>query len=233
MELLERSGMIRVILSPLSGTSDDARSWAQPSAALGRLLAATGPGGSLEGNEVWADPLCRLAVLLCSMSLDDLSGVVPETYWHTGGMRKKLDRLLPNTNRVLKTLKLSRSQEHRVLTMVGVGGLVPSLAKSGMPDHTWMSILSWHGGRAAFAIAWACSVQTGDTPLEVVEEFCERAWAVSPDQYAPEPLLTGEDLRSLGMLPGPEFKKILRELRAAQLDGLIRSRDEALRWLEK
>ena len=37
-----------------------------------------------------------------------------------------------------------------------------------------------------------------------------------------QPTYTGEDLRLLGISPGPIYKKILDELRAAWLDGLIK-----------
>lgn len=44
----------------------------------------------------------------------------------------------------------------------------------------------------------------------------------------PPPLVTGEDLKRLGLHPGPLFRPILEGVRAAQLDGQVRSPDEAL-----
>ena len=35
---------------------------------------------------------------------------------------------------------------------------------------------------------------------------------------APEPLVTGDDLKAVGMLPGPAFKRILDEVYDAQLE---------------
>jgi poly(A) polymerase len=43
----------------------------------------------------------------------------------------------------------------------------------------------------------------------------------------PERLLTGDDLQSMGFRPGPLFAQILRSLEDAQLDGQIRTREEA------
>jgi poly(A) polymerase len=40
--------------------------------------------------------------------------------------------------------------------------------------------------------------------------------------------LTGEDLKQLGLPPGPLFKRLLDAVREAQLDGTIRTRQEAL-----
>jgi poly(A) polymerase len=44
----------------------------------------------------------------------------------------------------------------------------------------------------------------------------------------PPPLLTGDDLLAQGMPAGPRFKDLLQRLRAAQLDGAIHSRGQAL-----
>ncbi|MBI3210408.1 MAG: CCA tRNA nucleotidyltransferase [Candidatus Solibacter usitatus] len=44
----------------------------------------------------------------------------------------------------------------------------------------------------------------------------------------PEPLLTGRDLIEAGFPPGPQFKKVLRAVEDAQLDGSIRTKEEAL-----
>jgi tRNA nucleotidyltransferase (CCA-adding enzyme) len=41
-------------------------------------------------------------------------------------------------------------------------------------------------------------------------------------------LLDGDDLRALGLPPGPRYRVLLEGVRAAQLDGAIRTRDEAV-----
>jgi len=47
----------------------------------------------------------------------------------------------------------------------------------------------------------------------------------------PPPLVTGQDLKALGMRPGPEFKEILDAVATRQLEGILRSREEALDWV--
>jgi poly(A) polymerase len=67
-----------------------------------------------------------------------------------------------------------------------------------------------------------------DESLEHVA-FCEqklRDW--SPDVLNPPPLLTGEDLLAMGIKRGPAFKRILDAVRAAQLDGTCKTKEEAL-----
>ena len=44
----------------------------------------------------------------------------------------------------------------------------------------------------------------------------------------PPPLVTGRDLVNLGLSPGPDFGKWLSRLQELQLDGTLRTREEAL-----
>lgn len=48
--------------------------------------------------------------------------------------------------------------------------------------------------------------------------------------FAPPPLLTGDDLTAAGWKPGPAFKKVLDAVYDAQLEGKIATKDEALRF---
>lgn len=45
------------------------------------------------------------------------------------------------------------------------------------------------------------------------------------------PLLTGNDLKNLGLKPGPAFKSILTMLREKQLDGELKSREDAIAFV--
>ena len=59
-------------------------------------------------------------------------------------------------------------------------------------------------------------------------EFCAerlREWGMA--DLNPPPLLTGDDLIRMGLKPGPLFKRLLDEVRAAQLDGTITTKAEA------
>lgn len=50
----------------------------------------------------------------------------------------------------------------------------------------------------------------------------------SAEHLQPEPLVTGADLIGMGYQPGPQFSRMLAMLEDAQLEGRIRSRDEAM-----
>jgi poly(A) polymerase len=64
-------------------------------------------------------------------------------------------------------------------------------------------------------------------------EFVRRFLAETPArEVRPPRLLTGDDLKALGFRPGPSFKEILDAVEEAQLNGRIRSHQDALRLVE-
>ncbi len=65
---------------------------------------------------------------------------------------------------------------------------------------------------------------------ERVRQFLEET---PPEQVRPERLVTGEDLKQLGLSPGPLFHEILSKVEDAQLDGRLRSREEALAFIRQ
>ena len=59
-------------------------------------------------------------------------------------------------------------------------------------------------------------------------DFVQRFLEVTPpEQVRPDRLLTGDDLQNLGFRPGPLFSQILQALEDAQLEGQIRTREDA------
>ena len=59
-------------------------------------------------------------------------------------------------------------------------------------------------------------------------DFCRTKLALPPAELNPPPLVTGDDLKQLGLPPGPAYREILDALRDAQLERRIASRAEAL-----
>lgn len=53
-----------------------------------------------------------------------------------------------------------------------------------------------------------------------------------PEQVRPTRLLTGDDLMALGFQAGPVFKSILQSVEDAQLDGRLRTKDEAVQFVK-
>jgi len=54
-----------------------------------------------------------------------------------------------------------------------------------------------------------------------------------PEIVHPPRLITGEDLKGLGLRPGPKFKEILLAVEEAQLDGRLRDKQSALQFAQE
>jgi poly(A) polymerase len=60
-------------------------------------------------------------------------------------------------------------------------------------------------------------------------DFVQRFLAETPpEQVRPPRLVTGDDLKGMGIVPGPRFKEILLAVEEAQLDGRFSDRESAL-----
>ena len=55
----------------------------------------------------------------------------------------------------------------------------------------------------------------------------------SNEPLIPPPLITGRDLIAAGLKPGPLFKKLLDSAQALQLEGGLKTREDALAWLRE
>ncbi len=71
-----------------------------------------------------------------------------------------------------------------------------------------------------------CAGSHGD--LENYEFLVGKRAELAAEPLIPPPLVTGHDLIALGLRPGPEFRRLLEAAQTAQLEGEIRTRDEAL-----
>jgi hypothetical protein len=64
--------------------------------------------------------------------------------------------------------------------------------------------------------------------------FCRRAMAEMGDaEIRPPRLLTGNDLITLGLTPGPAFKTILGEVEDHHLEGTLATRADALNYVRE
>jgi poly(A) polymerase len=64
-------------------------------------------------------------------------------------------------------------------------------------------------------------------------ELCRAKLALPPDELDPPPLIGGNDLKHAGIRPGPRYRELIEQVRDAQLDGAIRTREEALAWVRE
>lgn len=69
--------------------------------------------------------------------------------------------------------------------------------------------------------------------LDVIRELLEAYYEKAEERLSPPALITGHDLmRTFGLAPGPIIGELLEQVREAQADGQIASREQALRWVK-
>ena len=65
-------------------------------------------------------------------------------------------------------------------------------------------------------------------------EFVRRFVAETPaEAVRPARLVTGDDLKLLGLPPGPEYRRLLDAVEEAQLEGRLTTKDEALQFIRR
>jgi tRNA nucleotidyltransferase/poly(A) polymerase len=129
-------------------------------------------------------------------------------------------------NRIGERLRLSNVERERVEWLVerhealhDAATLRPSVLKP---------ILAQPGVEELLALHRADALAGGSSTLADAD-FAEaklREWTAS-GELNPPPLLTGDDLKLLGLAPGPRFKKLLDAVRAGQLDGTLATAEDA------
>jgi poly(A) polymerase len=151
--------------------------------------------------------------------------------WRQMGNRLKLSRKQIEYG---ATLVLHHSRVSELATLEAQGRLTLRLV------HGWCkevgdSIL----GMCVLAIGHALAAGREDTSgpdAMALGRLATRVWDdyqshIVPVITAPR-LVTGHDLQQLfNLTPGPRFKMLLDELEVAQVEGRIRTRDEALQWV--
>jgi tRNA nucleotidyltransferase (CCA-adding enzyme) len=78
-----------------------------------------------------------------------------------------------------------------------------------------------------------CLGRTGDFPPVAMEWFLDRVRELDVTVRPPAPLLKGRDVVALGVAPGPEVGRVVREVYERQLDGAVNTVEEARREAER
>lgn len=149
------------------------------------------------------------------------------------------------TRRIVERLPLAGAERAIVAQVIHAGRWQAVLAEH-IPDDMELRHFFAAAGDAAVDVivaAAACSAALVVAPVEgqrFAAAVGERARSVldvyftDRERLVPPRLLGGGDLmRELGMAPGPEIGDVLRGVRQAQLDGRVRTREEALEWARR
>lgn len=111
--------------------------------------------------------------------------------------------------------------EQRVLGESGaVDELLAALAQPGIRPSQIDRLLQ---GRSRITLALAALVAP-EPARQIIADY------LATIQHVPT-LLNGDDLRALGIPPGPRYRELLANLRAAQLDGRVTTRAAAQDWV--
>ncbi len=133
-----------------------------------------------------------------------------------------------DVQRISERLKFSRAEMRHILALV-----------ENLPRFSEVRQMSTRSLKRFFRLdrfedhlnlARIHAVATGEEPVDYAFASAKRKeW--SDDDIWPQPLLTGDDLVAMGLRPGPQFKEILTRVEDEQLEGRLRSRDEAVRFV--
>jgi len=129
----------------------------------------------------------------------------------------------------LENLKCSNRLKESVSQMIGNWGVFSS---SEFLNSRVLPLFSKYYGRDLLeSYRIDCLVQGNDlTKYEGLKKQAENV--LPPEGRLPEAYLKAEDILKMGQHPGPKIGQLLKEAFDKQLDGEIRSRQEALLWLE-
>ena len=133
-------------------------------------------------------------------------------------------------NDICTRLKLSNDERERTVWLVEKHQFLCDVRQ--MRTSKVKTMLNHPGIHELLTLHRADAVATGRSVDHV--DYCEfllKEW--TQDDLNPPPLLTGHDLTRHGLEPGPIFKELLDQAREGQLDGTIKTKGEALAFVER
>lgn len=123
-----------------------------------------------------------------------------------------------------ESLKLSRAETGLAIWLIGNQAILPRADR--LPNSILFPLLA-HADRDVLLARESALTTAREEPLSGIGR-CHELLAHPPEGgFNPPPLVDGNDLKALGIAPGPAFATILNELRCAQLDHKIQSLLEA------
>lgn len=188
-----------------------------------QLLGECGLRTRLWPEATWSESQARRA--------DELLSYLPPDAPFELAMAVLLKHVSPKElHRIAVSLKLSNQQRDRISWLVD--------HHSDLDDPAALSLAAFKRLMAHPAFKWLSSLARArhhGLPDGAAREatLSGRIASVRPDCVQPAPFVTGDDLISRGLEPGPLFRRILDRFYTEQLDELINTREEALDRLEQ
>jgi tRNA nucleotidyltransferase/poly(A) polymerase len=135
---------------------------------------------------------------------------------------------LDEVQQIVERLKFSRAEMHHILALV-----------ENLPRFSEVRQMSTSKLKRFFRLdrfedhlklARIHALAAGEEPID--HAYAARKKKEWPDeQIWPPPLVTGNDLIAMGFSPGPQFKEILTRVEDEQLDGRLKTREEAMQFV--
>jgi poly(A) polymerase len=131
---------------------------------------------------------------------------------------------------ICRDLKLSNAERERITWLVAFHQYLGEAKK--LRESKLKRILAAPGIDELLALHRADALaSTGNTEHIDYCEYYRKTEPTGP--INPHPLITGHDLVRLGLKPGERFSEILEQVREAQLEGEIHSKQDALDWVSR
>jgi poly(A) polymerase len=136
-------------------------------------------------------------------------------------------RLAPeNAQRVARRLRFTNKEGERAAWLLAKRFIIADAPA--LPWPLLQRLLTHEGVAELIALHEAIA-----GPSDAALVYCRERLAWPPERLNPSPLLNGSDLMQHGLEPGPDFARFLEQVRDAQLNGEIRSREDALALVDR
>ncbi len=219
LELLDDSGLLRHVLPEVE-----------------RLKGVPQPPDFHPEGDVWthtllvmetlgrSEPALAWAALLHDIAKPETMSVVDRIRFH--GHAEKGAIL---ARKILTRLRASNELIDAVASLVGAHMRVQDVPKMGEAAFRRFVRLPRFEDLLLLHRADSLGSRKG---LETLDQIARRRATLTESDIRPAPLLNGDDLIELGYRPGPSMGEILQALEEEQLEGRLRTREEAEKWLQ-
>jgi poly(A) polymerase len=129
-----------------------------------------------------------------------------------------------------RRLKLSNAERDCLCWLHAALPLLQDISRR--PLHVLKPLLAHQNSRLLLDLSRAIAAAHEQEPVDV--QYClDYLKSASPDQLAPRPLLSGDDVMQAGVSAGPQVRILLDTIRREQLDERLTTRESALQRLQQ
>ncbi len=213
LELLQQSRLLAILMPWLEKPAGDGPDFSAISQQLDRQKIGTHPA----------------EVSLAALSIGAALPESPRQWWQGAVWEQVFEKYSRNTQDLVKRWRLS-NQSKSVFSAVGKH-LPTALDGAQLPWSQLQPAVASPLIEAVLDVGW-CLAACGLADRRGLE-VCQ-AWLLQPrDVIDPAPLLTGDQLRELGVTQGPAIGRFLQQIRQQQLDGLFSTPSDAVTWVQR